>query len=153
VVGRKNMYRIYLGVGALLYLVLIVAQHASKPLFLVVCIVLLSFYGAGFATAPAYLRDLFGYLEVGAIHGRLLTAWSTAGVLGPVIVNAIADHRIAAGIVGPDRYRWSFVIMVALLLIALVCNELIRTPSPPNHVAAKRDTRIPASVNPGEESR
>jgi MFS family permease len=153
VVGRKNMYRIYLGVGALLYLVLIVAQHASKPLFLVVCIVLLSFYGAGFATAPAYLRDLFGYLEVGAIHGRLLTAWSTAGVLGPVIVNAIADHRIAAGIVGPDRYRWSFVIMVALLLIALVCNELIRIPSPPNHVAAKRDTRIPASVNPGEESR
>lgn len=153
VVGRKNMYRMYLGVGALLYLVLIVAQHASKPLFLVVCIVLLSFYGAGFATVPAYLRDLFGYLEVGAIHGRLLTAWSTAGVLGPVIVNAIADHRIAAGIVGPDRYRWSFVIMAGLLLIALVCNELIRTPSPPNSIVVQRDTRVPASVNPGEEGR
>ena len=140
--GRKNMYRVYLGVGALLYLVLIVAQNASKPLFLAVCIVLLSFYGAGFATAPAYLRDLFGYLEVGAIHGRLLTAWSTAGVLGPVIVNAIADNRIAAGIVGPDRYRWSFAIMVALLLIALVCNELIRTPRPPNSVGAESDTRM-----------
>jgi MFS family permease len=140
--GRKNMYRVYLGVGALLYLVLIVAQNASKPLFLAVCIVLLSFYGAGFATAPAYLRDLFGYLEVGAIHGRLLTAWSTAGVLGPVIVNAIADNRIAAGIVGPDRYRWSFAIMVALLLIALACNELIRTPRPPNSVGAESDTRM-----------
>ncbi|WP_342666159.1 MFS transporter [Mycobacterium genavense] len=129
-VGRKNMYRLYLGLGAMLYAVLIIAQNASKPLFLVVCILLLSFYGAGFATVPAYLRDLFGYLEVGAIHGRLLTAWSTAGVLGPVIVNAIADNRIAAHVVGPERYRWSFMIMVILLLIGVVCNELIRTPPP-----------------------
>jgi MFS family permease len=146
--GRKNMYRVYLGVGALLYLLLIVAQNASKPLFLAVCIVLLSFYGAGFATAPAYLRDLFGYLEVGAIHGRLLTAWSTAGVLGPVIVNAIADNRIAAHVVGPERYRWSFAIMVILLLIGLVCNELIRTPQPPSFLAAAAaaDTRMPAGV-------
>jgi MFS family permease len=132
------MYRLYLGLGAVLYLVLIIAQNASKPLFLVVCILLLSFYGAGFATVPAYLRDLFGYLEVGAIHGRLLTAWSTAGVLGPVIVNAIADNRIAAHVVGPERYRWSFAIMVILLLIGLVCNELIRTPQPPSFLAAAR---------------
>jgi MFS family permease len=151
--GRKNMYRLYLGLGAVLYLVLIVAQNASKPLFLVVCILLLSFYGAGFATVPAYLRDLFGYLEVGAIHGRLLTAWSTAGVLGPVIVNAIADNRIAAGVVGPDRYRWSFAIMVALLLIGLVCNELIRTPLPPNSVAAEVNTRTPASMAFSEDGR
>nr|BBX78281.1 MFS transporter [Mycobacterium florentinum] len=149
-VGRKNMYRLYLGVGAMLYGVLIVAQNTSKPLFLVVCILLLSFYGAGFATAPAYLRDLFGYLEVGAIHGRLLTAWSTAGVLGPVIVNAIADNRIAAHVVGPERYRWSFTIMVILLLIGVVCNELIRTPRPPSFVVAGVDTRKPASVISGE---
>ena len=149
--GRKNMYRLYLGVGAVGYLVLIVAQNASKPLFLAVCILLLSFYGAGFATVPAYLRDLFGYQEVGAIHGRLLTAWSTAGVLGPVIVNAIADNRIAAGVVGPDRYRWSFAIMVVLLLIALACNELIRTPQPPISVAAETDAREPASVSAVEE--
>jgi MFS family permease len=150
-VGRKNMYRLYLGVGAVGYLALILAQNASKPLFLVVCILLLSFYGAGFATVPAYLRDLFGYQEVGAIHGRLLTAWSTAGVLGPVIVNAIADNRIAAGVVGPDRYRWSFAIMVVLLLIALACNELIRTPQPPISVAAKTDARESASVSAVEE--
>ena len=150
-VGRKNMYRLYLGVGAVGYLALILAQNASKPLFLVVCILLLSFYGAGFATVPAYLRDLFGYQEVGAIHGRLLTAWSTAGVLGPVIVNAIADNRIAAGVVGPDRYRWSFAIMVVLLLIALACNELIRTPQPPISVAAETDARESASVSAVEE--
>jgi MFS family permease len=148
--GRKNMYRLYLGLGAVLYLVLISAQNASKPLFLLVCMLLLSFYGAGFATAPAYLRDLFGYQEVGAIHGRLLTAWSTAGVLGPVIVNAIADNRIAAGVVGPDRYRWSFAIMVILLLIALACNELIRTPAPPNSLAAEANTHTLASVTSGE---
>jgi MFS family permease len=151
--GRKNMYRLYLGLGAVLYVVLIVAQNASKPLFLVVCILLLSFYGAGFATAPAYLRDLFGYLEVGAIHGRLLTAWSTAGVLGPVIVNAIADNRIAAHVVGPERYRWSFAIMLILLLIGLVCNELIRTPRPPNFLAAAADTRKSASVVSSEGGR
>lgn len=151
--GRKNMYRLYLGVGAMLYGVLIVAQNASKPLFLVVCILLLSFYGAGFATVPAYLRDLFGYLEVGAIHGRLLTAWSTAGVLGPVIVNAIADNRIAAHVVGPERYRWSFMIMVILLLIGLVCNELIRTPRPPSFVVAGMDMRKPQSVISGDGGR
>ena len=114
----------------MLYLTLILVADTSKPVFLVACILVLSFYGAGFATAPAYLRDLFGYKEVGAIHGRLLTAWSTAGVLGPLIVNAIADNRIDAGVVGPDRYQLSFIIMIVLLLVAVVCNELIKTPKP-----------------------
>jgi MFS family permease len=140
VLGRKNMYRIYLGLGAAFYLVLILVD-TSKPVFLVACILVLSFYGAGFATVPAYLRDLFGYQQVGAIHGRLLTAWSTAGVLGPLIVNAIADHQIAAGVTGADRYRLSFSIMIALLAIAFVCNELIKTPKPPP--TAQR-TREPA---------
>ena len=95
-------------------------------LFLLISMLILSFYGAGFATVPAYLRDLFGTYQVGAIHGRLLTAWSTAGVLGPVIVNAIADARIAAGVQGPGRYTLSFTIMIGLLVIGFVCNELIR---------------------------
>ena len=124
--GRKNMYRIYLGVGALLYLTLTFTTNANKVVFLLLCILLLSFYGAGFATVPAYLRDLFGTYQVGAIHGRLLTAWSVAGVLGPVIVNAIADARIAAGVTGPGRYTLSFTIMVGLLIVAFVCNELIK---------------------------
>jgi hypothetical protein len=74
----------------------------------------------------------------------LLTAWSTAGVLGPLIVNAIADHQISAGIVGPDRYSLSFTIMIALLLVAVVCNELIRTPKPPNDEQARTTAGVAA---------
>lgn len=126
VVGRKNIYRMYLGIGALLYLTVTLTTNADKVVFLVSCMLILSFYGAGFATVPAYLRDLFGTNQVGAIHGRLLTAWSIAGVLGPVIVNAIADARIAAGVTGPGRYTTAFSIMIVLLIVAFICNELIR---------------------------
>jgi MFS family permease len=126
VVGRKNMYRGYLGVGALLYLALTLTTNSNKVVFLICCMLILSFYGAGFATVPAYLRDLFGTYQVGAIHGRLLTAWSTAGVLGPLIVNAIADSQIAAGVKGPGRYTTSFMIMIGLLVIGFICNELIK---------------------------
>jgi MFS family permease len=150
VFGRKNMYRLYLGLGALLYVALIQVADTSKPLFLIACILILSFYGAGFATLPAYLRDLFGYKEVGAIHGRLLTAWSFAGALGPFIVNEIADHQISAGIRGPDRYQLSFTIMVGLLLVAVVCNELIRTPRPPGGAQTRpAEGRTAGSVTPG----
>jgi nitrate/nitrite transporter NarK len=120
------MYRGYLGVGALLYLALTLTTNGNKVVFLLCCMLILSFYGAGFATVPAYLRDLFGTYQVGAIHGRLLTAWSTAGVLGPLIVNAIADSQIAAGVQGPGRYTTSFMIMIGLLVVAFVCNELIK---------------------------
>ena len=85
VLGRKNMYRLCLGGGALLYLTLALTTNSNKITFLACTLLILSFYGAGFATIPAYLRDLFGTYEVGAIHGRLLTAWSAAGVLGPLI--------------------------------------------------------------------
>ncbi|MEU4444445.1 OFA family MFS transporter [Actinosynnema sp. NPDC050801] len=125
-VGRKNVYRLYLGAGALTYLVLALAGNASKPLFVVCAMLILSFYGGGFATIPAYLKDLFGTYQVGAIHGRLLTAWSLAGVLGPLIVNAIADGRKAAGMAGPDLYTTSLFIMIALLVVGFVANELVR---------------------------
>ena len=131
--GRKNMYRFYLGVGALLYLALTLTTNANKVVFLVCAMFILSFYGAGFATVPAYLRDLFGTYQVGAIHGRLLTAWSTAGVLGPLIVNAIADSQIAAGVEGPGRYTTAFMIMIGLLVIGFVCNELIKPVDPRFH--------------------
>ncbi|MBC3193294.1 OFA family MFS transporter [Pseudonocardia sp. C8] len=144
VLGRKNMYRIYLGVGALLYLLITLVPNQSRALFLIASILILSFYGAGFATVPAYLRDLFGTYQVGAIHGRLLTAWSTAGVLGPLIVNAVADARIAAGVAGPARYTTAFMIMIVLLVIAFACNELIRPVDPKHHLtgpeAADRET-------------
>jgi len=133
VVGRKNIYRLYLGVGALLYLVLLTVGSTSTPLFVIAAMVILSFYGAGFATVPAYLRDLFGTYQVGAIHGRLLTAWSVAGVLGPLIVNAIADAGKKAGHTGPDLYATSFYIMIALLVVGFVANELIKPVDPKFH--------------------
>ncbi|MGW3245340.1 L-lactate MFS transporter [Streptomyces sp. NPDC001070] len=132
-VGRKNIYRLYLGAGALLYLLIALAGDDSKPLFIVAAAVILSFYGGGFATVPAYLKDLFGTHEVGAIHGRLLTAWSTAGVLGPLIVNAIADHEKSAGRTGPDLYTTSFIIMMVLLVIGFIANELVRPVHPRHH--------------------
>jgi MFS family permease len=132
-VGRKNIYRLYLGAGALLYLLIALAGDDSKPLFIVAAAVILSFYGGGFATVPAYLKDLFGTYEVGAIHGRLLTAWSTAGVLGPLIVNAIADHEKSAGRTGPDLYTTSFIIMMVLLVIGFIANELVRPVHPRHH--------------------
>ncbi len=125
-VGRKNIYRIYLGVGAAMYLVIALAGNVSTALFVVCAMVILSFYGGGFATIPAYLKDLFGTYQVGAIHGRLLTAWSTAGVLGPLIVNAIADSQKAGGKSGPDLYTNSLYIMIVLLAIGFVANELVK---------------------------
>ena len=89
---------------------------------------ILSFYGAGFATVPAYLKDLFGTYQVGAIHGRLLTAWSAAGVLGPLIVNAVVEAQ--GDVAGPSKYTVSFTIMIALLAIGFVANELIRPVDP-----------------------
>ncbi|MFI9456814.1 OFA family MFS transporter [Amycolatopsis sp. NPDC052450] len=135
-VGRKNIYRLYLGVGALLYLVIALTTNASKLVFVLCAMLILSFYGGGFATVPAYLKDLFGTYQVGAIHGRLLTAWSMAGVLGPLIVNAISDSQKAAGKVGPDLYTTSLFIMIGLLVAGFVANELVRPVNPKFHEPA-----------------
>ncbi|MEU4149092.1 OFA family MFS transporter [Streptomyces sp. NPDC026659] len=133
-IGRKNIYRVYLGVGALMYLLLALFGDTAKPLFVLCALVILSFYGGGFATIPAYLKDLFGTYEVGAIHGRLLTAWSTAGVLGPLIVNWIADRQEAAGKDGPALYGLSFAIMIGLLVVGFAANELVRPVHARHHV-------------------
>ncbi|KAA2248738.1 OFA family MFS transporter [Solihabitans fulvus] len=148
-VGRKNIYRFYLGAGALLYLLLLTAGNSSTQLFVIAAMAILSFYGGGFATIPAYLRDLFGTFQVGAIHGRLLTAWSVAGVLGPLIVNAIADAGKSAGHTGSSLYTTSFYIMIALLVIGFVANELIRPVSAKFHEPATDEQ--PAAEN-GSES-
>ncbi len=140
-IGRKNAYRMYLGVGALLYLTITLMQNSNKVMFLICTLLILSFYGAGFATVPAYLRDLFGTYQVGAIHGRLLTAWSGAGILGPIMVNAIADSEKAAGKSGPELYTLSFSIMIGLLLVALVCNELLKPADEKWHEPSASDDR------------
>ncbi|MGF1466731.1 MAG: OFA family MFS transporter [Sandaracinaceae bacterium] len=135
-VGRKNIYRLYLGVGALLYLTIALSGNASLPLFIACTLTILTFYGGGFAAVPAYLKDLFGSYQVGAIHGRLLTAWSAAGILGPLIINGIADAQERAGGSGPALYTTSLYTMMALLLVGFVANELVRPVDPALHEAA-----------------
>ncbi|MBA2514646.1 MAG: OFA family MFS transporter [Solirubrobacterales bacterium] len=130
VVGRKPIYMLYLGAGAVLYFVLVTAGASSLLIFLLVTVVILSFYGGGFATIPAYLKDLFGEREVGAIHGRLLTAWSCAGVAGPLIVNALADSQSAAGKEGSDLYTLALSIMVGVLAVGFIANLLVRPVNP-----------------------
>lgn len=125
-IGRKPTYVMYLGVGAGLYTLLALVGSTSTALFVTLAFVIVSFYGGGFATVPAYLKDLFGKLEVGAIHGRLLTAWSAAGVAGPLIVNAIVDGRREAGFEGADLYLPSMVVMACLLVVGFVANLLMR---------------------------
>ncbi|WNM33770.1 OFA family MFS transporter [Streptomyces sp. Li-HN-5-11] len=137
-IGRKNIYRVYLGAGALMYLLIALFGDTSKPLFVLCALVILSFYGGGFATVPAYLKDLFGTYQVGAIHGRLLTAWSTAGVLGPLIVNWIADRQEAAGRHGSSLYVLSFAIMIGLLVVGFAANEFIRPVNARHHLPAPR---------------
>jgi MFS family permease len=141
-VGRKRMYMGYLGVGAVCYLLVAIAGTSSVALFVTLTAVILSFYGGGFATVPAYLKDLFGGLQVGAIHGRLLTAWSAAGIAGPLIVNAIADNRTAAGAVGADLYRPSLFIMVGVLLVGFVANLGIKAVDERFHEPAADDRTV-----------
>ena len=124
-IGRKPIYMVYLGVGTLLYIGVATVGTSSLVLFVLMTAVILSFYGGGFATVPAYLKDLFGGLQVGAIHGRLLIAWSAAGVAGPLIVNGVADAREAAGAEGADLYGLSLSIMVGFLVVGFVANLAI----------------------------
>ncbi|MGO1864353.1 MAG: L-lactate MFS transporter [Corynebacterium sp.] len=125
-IGRKNTYIMYLGVGAVLYFVLASFGSNSLALFVISALIILSFYGGGFATIPAYLKDLFGTYQVGAIHGRLLTAWSAAGIAGPLIVNSVVESQESAGHSGFDLYRLSLFIMVGVLVVGFIANLLVR---------------------------
>jgi MFS family permease len=128
-IGRKNTYFIFFSLGAVLYFLLpwTEANHwNSLPLFVAITCVLLTMYGGGFATIPAYLKDLFGGYHVSAIHGRLLTAWSVAGIVGPLIVNGILDHYIANHWPRQDAYKVILHIMTGLLVVGFVANLLVR---------------------------
>jgi MFS family permease len=117
---------VYLGVGVILYFLLATVGDAAIPLFVILAGVILSFYGGGFATVPAYLRDLFGTFQVGAIHGRLLTAWSAAGVAGPLIINGFLDAQGKPGTLTAEAYRPALFTMVGVLAVGFIANLLIR---------------------------
>jgi MFS family permease len=136
VIGRKPIYMIYLGTGIVCYLLLAIAGHTATALFVLLAMLIISFYGGGFATVPAYLRDLFGTFQVGAIHGRLLTAWSAAGVAGPLIVNRFLDAQGTPGKLTVDAYRPALFTMVGVLAVGFVANLLIRPVSDRFHEPA-----------------
>jgi MFS family permease len=125
--GRKLTYTIFFLLGGGLYLSIPhLANSGNMLLFVTAFCLILSMYGGGFSTVPAYLADLFGTEMVGAIHGRLLTAWATAGILGPVIVNYMRDYQISLGVPSAQVYNQTMQILAGMLLLGLLCNVLIR---------------------------
>ncbi|MGD1067655.1 MAG: MFS transporter, partial [Vulcanimicrobiaceae bacterium] len=126
-IGRKGTYVIFFVVGAILYaLTPTLGQLHNIALFVLAYCIVLTFYGGGFATIPAYLRDLFGTVEVGAIHGVLLTAWSAAGVVGPVLINYIRAFELSHGVAKNDAYGVTMYVMAVLLVLGLICDLLVR---------------------------
>jgi MFS family permease len=130
-IGRKVTYAIFFLLGIVLYASAPSLGHAGQiALFVGAFGIILSMYGGGFATVPAYLADMFGTQMVGAIHGRLLTAWSAAGILGPFLMTYIRDVQIAHGVPKAQVYDVTMYILVGLLVLGLVCNLLIRPVDP-----------------------
>ncbi|RQP25125.1 MFS transporter [Albitalea terrae] len=126
--GRKLTYVVFLVLGGVLYFsVPASASAGNKLMFVAAFCIILSMYGGGFATVPAYLADLFGTQMVGAIHGRLLTAWATAGILGPVVVNYMRDYQLDVLHMPREQvYNQTMYILVGMLAIGLVCNLLVK---------------------------
>ena len=125
--GRKMTYVVFFVLGGLMYASIPAsAGSGSKLLFVAAFCIILSMYGGGFATVPAYLADLFGTQMVGAIHGRLLTAWATAGILGPVVVNYMREYQLGLGIPREQVYNQTMFILVGMLVIGLICNLLVK---------------------------
>jgi MFS family permease len=131
--GRKATYSVIFVLGGLLYFSMPASAAAgSKLLFVSAVCVILSMYGGAFSTVPAYLADLFGTQMVGAIHGRLLTAWATAGIIGPVVVNYMRDYQLGLGIPREQVYNQTMYILIGFLVVGLICNLLVR-PLNPKH--------------------
>ena len=140
--GRKTTYFIFFTLGAALYaLASMAAGWKTLALFVGAFAIIASMYGGGFATIPAYLADMFGTQFVGAIHGRLLTAWSTAGIVGPVIVNYLHDTREASGVAPANIYEPIFYILAGLLVVGWIANLLVRPVDPKFHM---KDSEIAA---------
>ncbi len=126
-IGRKVTYFVFFALGVALYASVPTLGHSgSIALFVAAFCIVLSMYGGGFATVPAYLADLFGTQMVGAIHGRLLTAWAVAGVLGPVLVTNLRDYQLAQGVPRAAVYDTTLYILSGLLVLGFICNALVR---------------------------
>lgn len=148
-IGRKNTYYTFFILGIVLYaLAPTFAAMGSKLLFVLGFGIILSMYGGGFATVPAYLADMFGTQFVGAIHGRLLTAWSTAGIIGPVVVNYIREFQLAAGVPRDQLYNTTMYILCAMLIAGIICNYLVK-PVDPKWYMSEADVAKLQAANAG----
>jgi MFS family permease len=147
-IGRKNTYFVFFALGTILYaLVPHSGAIGSVGLFVFCYAVIFSMYGGGFATVPAYLRDMFGTRYVGAIHGLLLTAWSMAGIFGPVLVNYIREYNVTHGVAAAQAYNITMYVMAGLLVIGFICNAFIKAVHP-RHYLEEQERRAPAQAAP-----
>jgi MFS family permease len=136
-IGRKNTYFCFFVLGTVLYALVPTAGRLGSIGFFVFCfLIIISMYGGGFATIPAYLKDMFGTRYVGAIHGWLITAWSAAGVFGPVLVNYIRAYEIAHGVPKADAYNVTMYLMAGLLVVGFFCNLFIKPVHERHHMPA-----------------
>ncbi len=146
-IGRKNTYYTFFLLGIALYaLAPTAATMGSKLLFVGAFCIILSMYGGGFATVPAYLADMFGTQFVGAIHGRLLTAWSTAGIIGPVVVNYIREAQLSAGVARDQLYNFTMYILCSMLIAGLVCNYMIKPVDPKWYMSKEEVAKLQAAT-------
>jgi MFS family permease len=146
-IGRKNTYFVFFALGFILYATVPYAGAAGSVGLFVLCFcIILSMYGGGFATVPAYLRDMFGTRYVGAIHGMLLTAWSAAGIFGPVLVNYIRQYNVDNGIPKAQAYNITMYLMAALLVVGFLCNLFIKAVHQRHHMGQDEDTDVLARV-------
>jgi MFS family permease len=149
-IGRKNTYFTFFLLGIALYASApFFASIGSKALFVLAFGIILSMYGGAFATVPAYLADMFGTQFVGAIHGRLLTAWSTAGIIGPVVVNYIREFQLAAGVARDQLYNTTPYILCGMLVIGLICNFLIKPVDKKWHMSEAEVAKLQAASAKG----
>jgi MFS family permease len=134
-IGRKNTYFVFFVLGMLLYAAVPhTGSIGSVSLFVLCFLVIISMYGGGFATVPAYLKDMFGTRYVGAIHGMLITAWSAAGIFGPVIVNYMRQYQIDQGVPKAQAYNVTMYVMAGLLLVGFFCNLFVTAVDARHHM-------------------
>ena len=144
-IGRKATYMVFVLLGLVLYASIpSIAAAGYLAIFVGFFCIILSMYGGGFSTVPAYLADLFGTKMVGAIHGRLLTAWSAAGVFGPVLVNYIREYQLSHGVPRAQAYSITMYILAGLLAVAFVCNLLIRPVAEKNYMTPAQIAELDA---------
>lgn len=134
-IGRKNTYLVFFVAGIALYCLMPTLGHmGAAGLFVIVVCAILTMYGGGFATVPAYLADMFGTQMVGAIHGRLLTAWSVAGVIGPMLIANLRQAQLDAGVSHTLVYDRTLYILAGMLLVGLICNLLVKPVDARHHM-------------------